>query len=32
MFYIVWIVTAFVAVAAGCYVAHVVDRHEKDEK
>ncbi len=32
MFYIVWIITAFVAVGAGCYCAHIVDKREKKKE
>jgi hypothetical protein len=31
MFYIVWLVTAFIAVGAGCAVAGIVDRKNPKE-
>ncbi len=31
MFYIVWLVTAFVAVGAGCFMARIIDKRNPEE-
>lgn len=32
MFYFVWLVSAFVAVGVGCFVAHLVDKKQEKLK